>query len=145
PSATPAASFISLPRSSKNLLLCDISNPLACPVGTLADYVGSPSPLDQTRPGLHGPPAPIFHESPTVPLPPIDPIGFALGPIVIRWYALAYLAGIFLGVGYGTLLVRRKSLWVDGNPPMTPDELFDFIFWAVIGIIVGGRLGYVIF
>ncbi|MEQ8447840.1 MAG: prolipoprotein diacylglyceryl transferase [Pelagibacterium sp.] len=80
-----------------------------------------------------------------VPFPMIDPVAFAIGPIVIRWYALAYLAGIFLGVGYGMLLLRRKSLWVDGTPPMTPDELFDFTFWIVIGIIVGGRLGYVVF
>lgn len=80
-----------------------------------------------------------------MPFPTIDPIAFAIGPIVIRWYALAYLAGIFLGVGYGMLLLRRKSLWVNGTPPMTPDELFDFTFWIVIGIIVGGRLGYVLF
>ena len=80
-----------------------------------------------------------------MPFPTIDPIAFAIGPIVIRWYALAYLAGIFLGVGYGMLLLRRQSLWVNGTPPMTPDELFDFTFWIVIGIIVGGRLGYVLF
>lgn len=77
--------------------------------------------------------------------PQIDPIAFAIGPIVIRWYALAYLAGIFLGVGYGTLLLKRKSLWVNNTPPMTPGELFDFAFWIVVGIIVGGRLGYVVF
>lgn len=80
-----------------------------------------------------------------MPFPHIDPIAFALGPIVIRWYALAYLAGIFLGVGYGMLLLQRKSLWVDNTPPMTPSELFDFAFWIVVGIIVGGRLGYVVF
>lgn len=80
-----------------------------------------------------------------MPFPHIDPVAFALGPIVIRWYALAYLAGIFLGVGYGMMLLRRKSLWANGTPPMTPDELFDFTFWIVIGIIIGGRLGYVLF
>lgn len=80
-----------------------------------------------------------------LPFPEIDPIAFALGPIVIRWYALAYLAGIFLGVGYGMLLLKRKSLWINNNPPMTPSELFDFTFWIVIGIIIGGRLGYVLF
>lgn len=80
-----------------------------------------------------------------MPFPAIDPVAFALGPIVIRWYALAYLAGIALGVGYGMLILRRKSLWANGTPPMTPDELFDFTFWIVIGIIVGGRLGYVLF
>ncbi len=87
----------------------------------------------------------VFHPRPLLPFPPIDPVAFALGPIVIRWYALAYLAGIFLGVGYGMLLLKRKSLWINGTPPMTPDELFDFTFWIVIGIVVGGRLGYVMF
>ena len=80
-----------------------------------------------------------------MPFPTIDPVAFAIGPVVIRWYALAYLAGIFLGVGYGMLLVRRKSLWAKNHPPMNASELFDFAFWIVVGIIVGGRLGYVLF
>lgn len=80
-----------------------------------------------------------------MPFPQIDPVAFALGPLAIRWYALAYLAGIGLGVGYGVLLVRRKTLWRDNTPPMTPSEILDFAFWVVIGVIVGGRLGYVLF
>ena len=80
-----------------------------------------------------------------MPFPQIDPVAFSLGPLVVRWYALAYLAGIFLGVGYATLLVRRKTLWPNNTPPMTQSEVFDFTFWVVIGIIVGGRLGYVLF
>jgi len=80
-----------------------------------------------------------------LPFPQIDPVAFALGPLVVRWYALAYLAGIFLGVGYAMLLVRRKPLWPDNTPPMSDSEVFDFAFWVVIGIIVGGRLGYVLF
>lgn len=80
-----------------------------------------------------------------MPFPQIDPVAFALGPLVIRWYALAYLAGIGLGVGYGMLLLKRKTLWAGNAPPMTPEELLDFAFWIVIGIIVGGRLGYVLF
>ncbi|WP_127145256.1 prolipoprotein diacylglyceryl transferase [Pelagibacterium montanilacus] len=82
---------------------------------------------------------------PALPFPQIDPVAFALGPLVIRWYALAYLAGIFLGVGYGMLLVRRKSLWANNTPPMNASELFDFTFWIVLGIVIGGRLGYVLF
>jgi phosphatidylglycerol---prolipoprotein diacylglyceryl transferase len=80
-----------------------------------------------------------------LPFPEIDPVALALGPLVIRWYALAYLAGIFLGVGYGMLLVKRTSLWAKNEPPMNASELFDFTFWIVIGIIAGGRLGYVLF
>jgi len=80
-----------------------------------------------------------------VPFPDIDPVAFTLGPLVVRWYALAYLFGVGLGVGYGALLVRQKSLWADNSPPFTLPDWFDFGFWAIIGIIVGGRLGYVLF
>lgn len=80
-----------------------------------------------------------------MPFPNISPIAFELGPIVIRWYALAYLAGIFFGIWYGTRLLKSANLWYKGQPPMTPDQLFDFTFWVVIGIIFGGRLGYVLF
>lgn len=80
-----------------------------------------------------------------MPFPQIDPIAFAIGPIVIRWYALAYLAGVGLGVLYGWFLLRAKFLWADNKAPFTPATWIDFGFWAVIGIIVGGRLGYVLF
>ena len=80
-----------------------------------------------------------------MPFPEIDPIAFAIGPVVIRWYALAYLTGIFLGVLYGASLISRKNLWVKNTPPFSREHWFDFGFWAVIGIIVGGRLGYVLF
>jgi phosphatidylglycerol:prolipoprotein diacylglycerol transferase len=80
-----------------------------------------------------------------VPFPDIDPVAFALGPLVIRWYALAYLGGVLLGAAYGAILLARKTLWRDGNPPFEPGAIWDFAFWAVIGIVVGGRLGYVLF
>ncbi|HEY8593732.1 MAG TPA: prolipoprotein diacylglyceryl transferase [Devosiaceae bacterium] len=80
-----------------------------------------------------------------MPFPKIDPIAFSLGPLVVRWYALAYLAGVALGLGYGILLLRRKNLWAGDKPPFTDSEWLDFAFWAVIGIVVGGRTGYVLF
>lgn len=80
-----------------------------------------------------------------LPFPDIDPIAFALGPIVIRWYALAYLAGILFAWAYGRHLVLQKPLWGAVKAPFTPTQLIDFIFWAVIGVIIGGRLGYVLF
>jgi len=83
-------------------------------------------------------------ESNHVPFPHIDPIAFALGPIVIRWYALAYLAGVLLGVLYGASLLKRRTLWAGNTPPFNKADWYDFGFWAVIGIIVGGRLGYVL-
>jgi len=80
-----------------------------------------------------------------MPFPNIDPIAFALGPLVIRWYALAYLAGIGFGWAYGRHLVSRTTLWQKSTAPFTPTQLVDFIFWAVLGVIIGGRLGYVVF
>ncbi len=80
-----------------------------------------------------------------MPFPNIDPIAFSLGPFAIRWYALAYLVGIFLGALYGLSLLNKKTLWPKNTPPLDKAGWWDFLFWAVIGIIVGGRLGYVLF
>lgn len=80
-----------------------------------------------------------------VPFPQIDPIAFSLGPIVVRWYALAYLGGVLLGALYGYTLLRRASLWANNRPPFEAAAIFDFAFWAILGIVVGGRLGYVLF
>ena len=80
-----------------------------------------------------------------VPFPNIDPVAFALGPIVVRWYALAYLGGVLLGALYGMSILRRKSLWANSSPPFEAPAIFDFAFWAVLGIVIGGRLGYVLF
>ena len=71
--------------------------------------------------------------------PAIDPVLVEIGPFAIRWYALAYIAGIFGGVWYVRRLVRK--------PPalMTPAQVDDFFIWVLFGIILGGRLGYVLF
>lgn len=81
----------------------------------------------------------------SVPFPDIDPIIFEIGPLAIRWYSLAYIAGILLGWLYGASLLKSKGFWHFRIPPLTSERWFDFIFWAVIGIILGGRLGYVLF
>jgi phosphatidylglycerol:prolipoprotein diacylglycerol transferase len=80
-----------------------------------------------------------------VPFPDIDPIAVQIGPLAIRWYALAYIFGILLGGLYGYALLRRRDLWKDGTPPFEAPAIWDFGFWAVIGIVVGGRAGYVLF
>lgn len=80
-----------------------------------------------------------------MPFPEIDPVAFAIGPLVVRWYALAYLGGVLLGGLYGMSLLRRRSLWADNSPPFQPSDVWDFAFYAVLGIVVGGRLGYVLF
>jgi len=71
--------------------------------------------------------------------PQIDPIAIALGPFGIRWYAIAYIVGLMLGWHYVKWLVRR--------PPhaMTEIEVDDFLVWATLGVVLGGRLGYVLF
>jgi len=78
-------------------------------------------------------------------LPDINPVALQLGPFAVRWYALAYLFGVLLGALYAYGLLRRKTLWANGSPPFEPGAIWDFAFWAVIGIVVGGRVGYVLF
>jgi phosphatidylglycerol:prolipoprotein diacylglycerol transferase len=76
--------------------------------------------------------------------PVFDPVAIAIGPIVIRWYALAYIFGIVLGWLYARSLLKTERLW-DGPAPMTLVQLDDFILWVTVGIILGGRTGYVLF
>jgi phosphatidylglycerol:prolipoprotein diacylglycerol transferase len=76
--------------------------------------------------------------------PNFDPVLIQLGPFAIRWYALAYIVGILLGWIYARALVRNAKLW-GGPPPMTTLQIDDFIVWVTLGIILGGRLGYVLF
>ena len=80
-----------------------------------------------------------------MPFPNIDPIAFAIGPIAIRWYALGYLFGVLLGAAYGYLLLARKQLWHRGEPPFPAKDIWDFAFWTMLAIVIGGRLGYVLF
>jgi len=80
----------------------------------------------------------------TIAFPEIDPIAISIGPIAIRWYALAYIAGIVFGWLYARSLVKNERLW-GGPAPITLLQLDDFILWVTIGIIVGGRTGYVLF
>ena len=80
-----------------------------------------------------------------LPFANIDPVAFSFGPLVVRWYALAYLGGVLLGALYGMSLLSKRTLWKANTPPFAPPAIFDFAFWAVLGIILGGRAGYVVF
>jgi len=80
----------------------------------------------------------------TIAFPAIDPVAVAIGPFAIRWYALAYIAGIVFGWIYARVLIRSERLW-GGPAPITPVQLDDFILWVTLGIILGGRTGYVLF
>src|SRR5207247_2149747 len=80
----------------------------------------------------------------TIAFPVFDPIAISIGPIAIRWYALAYIGGIVLGWLYARALIKNERLW-GGPAPITPPQLDDFILWVTVGIILGGRTGYVLF
>jgi phosphatidylglycerol:prolipoprotein diacylglycerol transferase len=79
-----------------------------------------------------------------IPFPNFDPVLINLGPFPIHWYAFAYLIGIVGGWIYARSLVRSERLW-GGPAPLTVADCNDFVLWCAIGMVVGGRLGYVIF
>jgi len=79
-----------------------------------------------------------------IAFPVFDPVAIAIGPIVIRWYALAYIGGIVLGWIYARSLLKNEKLW-GGPTPISLVQVDDFILWVTIGIILGGRTGYVLF
>ena len=80
----------------------------------------------------------------TIAFPVFNPVAFAIGPFVVRWYALAYIGGIVLGWIYARALIKNDRLWNGGSPISLP-QIDDFILWVTIGIILGGRTGYVLF
>lgn len=63
----------------------------------------------------------------------------------LRWYALAYIAGILIAWRLGVMAVRRAKLWPNDTPPMTPAEIEELLTWIILGVILGGRLGFVLF
>ena len=79
-----------------------------------------------------------------LPFPNLDPILLQIGPFAIRWYALAYIVGILGGWVYARALIRAERLW-NGKAALTVVDFDDFILWVTLGIILGGRLGYVLF
>src|SRR5262252_567549 len=80
----------------------------------------------------------------TLPFPAFDPVLVHIGPFAIRWYALGYIAGILIGWLYGKAILRSQRAW-GGPAPITSAEFDDFILWVTLGIILGGRIGYVLF
>ena len=79
-----------------------------------------------------------------IPYPQFDPVLISIGPFAIRWYALAYIGGILLGWVYARAIIKKPQLW-GGKAPLTVLDFDDFILWVTLGIILGGRLGQVIF
>ena len=79
-----------------------------------------------------------------IPYPAIDPVAVNIGPFPIRWYALSYIGGLALGWLYARLLVRSDRLWGTTARP-TPDAIDDLVLYSALAIVIGGRLGQVIF
>jgi phosphatidylglycerol:prolipoprotein diacylglycerol transferase len=93
-----------------------------------------------------------------IPFPRIDPAAFTiplpemalgplnLGPFPVRWYALGYIFGLLLGWWYAARIVSTPRLWGEGPAgPMKKQDIDDFAFYAMIGILLGGRIGYILF
>ena len=76
---------------------------------------------------------------PLLPFPVIDPVAVEIGPFAIRWYALAYIASLLLGWRYLLHLSREEGA------ALTPKQVDDLLIWVTLGIVLGGRLGYVLF
>jgi phosphatidylglycerol---prolipoprotein diacylglyceryl transferase len=78
-----------------------------------------------------------------IPYPVINPVLVSFGPFEIRWYALAYIAALLLGWRYCVALAGRWQR--AGTPVATAVDIDDFLVWATIGVVLGGRIGYVLF
>ena len=79
-----------------------------------------------------------------MPFPDIDPIIFQIGPVTLRWYALAYMVGLIGGWYYLLSLAPNTSIQ-QPHPKEEPSQLDDLLLWLTLGTILGGRLGYVFF
>jgi phosphatidylglycerol:prolipoprotein diacylglycerol transferase len=76
---------------------------------------------------------------PVLLFPQFDPVLVRLGPLAIRWYALAYIAGLLIGTWLVQKLVQRRPAVA------RPEQVSDFLTWATLGVVLGGRIGYVLF
>lgn len=84
-----------------------------------------------------------------IPFPDLSPELFSISlfgmDFALRWYALAYIAGLLIGWRIAVTLVRRAALWPDNTPPMGAKQVEDLLTAVILGVILGGRLGYVLF
>ncbi len=83
-----------------------------------------------------------------IPFPDISPNLFSVQlfgyELALRWYALAYIVGLLFGLWIVLRAIRTPRLWI-GQPPMTPEQVERLLTWIIFGVILGGRLGYVLF
>ncbi len=79
-----------------------------------------------------------------IPFPPISPNLISWGPITIKWYGLAYVGGLVFAAWYIKRLVSNPALWGKWKPTMLPTQVEDMFVWMFLGVVGGGRLGYVL-
>ena len=77
--------------------------------------------------------------------PQFDPIALQIGPLAVHWYGIGYVVSILFAWWYSKRLVANTALWHNGKPPIKPLDLDDFVTWAALGVVLGGRIGYIFF
>lgn len=87
----------------------------------------------------------MFQTLTAIAHPQIDPVLISLGPLQVHWYGVAYAVGILFAWWYAKKLISTPKLWGTIGSPISPEDIDDFLIWAVGGIILGGRLGYILF
>ncbi|MBO0763732.1 MAG: prolipoprotein diacylglyceryl transferase [Hyphomicrobiaceae bacterium] len=80
-----------------------------------------------------------------IPYPKINPVALDLGLFSVKWYGLAYVAGLLLGWTYIRWLLAQKQLWPRSLPPFAQRDADDLLIYVAAGVLIGGRLGHVIF
>jgi phosphatidylglycerol:prolipoprotein diacylglycerol transferase len=79
-----------------------------------------------------------------LPYPNIDPVALSLGPFDVKWYGLAYVAGLLLGWQYIKRLLADARLWPGGKAPLAVSDTDDLFIWVALGVVLGGRLGHIL-
>ncbi|MCB1514915.1 MAG: prolipoprotein diacylglyceryl transferase [Hyphomicrobiaceae bacterium] len=80
-----------------------------------------------------------------IPYPDIDPVAISLGPLSVKWYGLAYMAGLLIGWWYVKRLITTDRLWRNNTSPLPATMIDDLLLVVTLGVVVGGRLGHVLF
>ncbi len=116
-------------------------------MGTAAEAGKAPPRDPPVRPAparAGAPPAERPAMTLVLPFPAIDPVIVEVGPFALRWYALAYIAGILIAWWAMRRMAAAERLWGGVLPPSRA-EIDDLVLWATLGVILGGRLGFVLF
>ena len=84
-----------------------------------------------------------------IPFPDIGPDIFSINiggfTLALRWYAMAYIVGILIGWQIAVRAIARSELWSNSTSPMSREQVDDLLTWIILGVILGGRLGYTLF